>query len=98
MAGLRIPVTVRSDRRMFAGNVEVTVEKPRTGPYSGRLKRPPPWTLTEETALSLGLAVREYLRGKLRCNCKSTWQESHSCTDTDRSGKPCDPRFIVNRN
>jgi hypothetical protein len=85
----RIPVTVRADGRTFVGNVEVTIEKPKDWPC------PPPWALSQETALGLGLATSEtYARhGEQSCGCKPGWRAT--CTEGERQGKPCETRTSI---
>jgi hypothetical protein len=55
-----IAVTERPDRRLFAGNVEVTIERPKRRSDADWREAwiRGPWPLSEETALALGLAER----------------------------------------
>src|SRR6201989_1460143 len=55
-----IAVTERPDRRLFAGNVEVTIVRPKrcSEAHWHKVRRRGPWPLSEETALALGLAER----------------------------------------
>jgi hypothetical protein len=53
-----IAVTERPGRRMFAGNVEVTIGRPKrwSDAHWRQVRRRGPWPLSEETAMALGLA------------------------------------------
>src|ERR1700760_1490970 len=55
-----IAVTERPDGRLFAGNVEVTIGRPKRWSEAlwDGVRRRGPWPLSEETALALGLAER----------------------------------------
>jgi hypothetical protein len=91
-----ISVTRRSsDGRLFAGNTEVTIEPDQ--------KRQPPWKLTKETALGIGLADSEVITvigwdpdGTASCECRNKWRAT--CTRSERQGKSCEKKTCIIRN
>jgi hypothetical protein len=94
----RIAVTMRQDRT-FAGNVEVTVDRPK----DGRLHRTGPWPLSETTAVGLGVATRRTEKllgfgkdGTVTCRCKGD-APPLKCTRAERQGRPCETVTFVLR-